>query len=394
MVLDLAILALSALVIVAMAHPRLRARASWRAMITPLASIIGSGFLVLGPILDLRFGYWAPLAMALLCLVAWWFGTAIRSSITVIASGHDPAPGWLEETADAALAFAYVISVTYYLNLFGAFAVSLTPWDGQTSARLVTSAALVFVAAAGWSGGFRALERIEYGSVTLKLAIIAGLLLGLAWQFGRDVSAGALHIVPPGLGPWDSLRLGFGLIVTVQGFETARYMADEYDAPTRIRAMKQAQWLSSGIYMVYVCLLIWLFAPDQVQLSETAIIGMMKLVSPLLPALLVVAALAAQFSAAIADTGGAGGLVAELSRKRISPRQAYLVLVAAGIGLTWTSDIFSIISYASRAFAGYYALQAALAALRVEPGPRRIGYWALAALGAAITVLGTPVEGS
>ena len=70
------------------------------------------------------------------------------------------------------------------------------------------------------------------------------------------------------------------------------------------------------------------------------------------------------------------------------------MLVAAGIGLTWTSDIFAIISYASRAFAGYYALQAALAALRVGPGPRRAGYWALAVLGTAITVLGTPAEGS
>ena len=32
----------------------------------------------------------------------------------------------LESAASWALAFAYIISVTYYLNLFGAFAVTMT----------------------------------------------------------------------------------------------------------------------------------------------------------------------------------------------------------------------------------------------------------------------------
>ena len=57
-------------------------------------------------------------------------------------------------------------------------------------------------------------------------------------------------------------------------------------------------------------------------LSETAIIDMMHLVAPILPGLLVAAALAAQFSAAVADTSGSGGLFEELTQGRISTRAA------------------------------------------------------------------------
>ena len=120
---------------------------------------------------------------------------------------------------------------------------------------------------------------------------------------------------------------------------------------------------------------------------------MMAVVAPILPAMLVAAALSAQFSAAIADTSGAGGLVAELTRKRISQRQAYAVLVAAGITLTWSANVFQIISYASRAFALYYAVQSAIAATHADlPPAKRAIYAALAVLGLAITLLGTPVE--
>ncbi|SOC20425.1 hypothetical protein SAMN05877809_1123 [Rhodobacter sp. JA431] len=392
MLLDIAILLLAAAVFGGMFLPSLRNRPRWRAMITPLASIIGSGFLVLGPILQSRFGVLAPLAMAALCLVAWAFGAAIRVTIAAESEQATTTVARLQSLSQAILAFAYVISVAYYLNLFGAFAVALTPWNSELAANLTTTAMLALIGVAGFRGGFRALERMEYGSVSLKLAIIGGLLVGLAGYFVTRVEAGALIFSPPTIGAWDAVRLGFGLIVTVQGFETARYLGKSYDAPTRIAAMKWAQMLSSAIYMAYIGLLAFLFAPTSEMLSETAIIDMMRVVSPILPAMLVAAALAAQLSAAVADTSGAGGLTAELSRGKLPPQPAYLALVAAGIVLTWSTDLFAIISYASRAFAAYYAVQSLLAALHSH-GPRRMGFAALALLGVAITVLGTPAEG-
>jgi hypothetical protein len=89
--------------------PRLRARDTWRAMITPLASIIGSGFLVLGPVLDHAYGLWAPVAMLVLCVVAWGFGAAIRFNIRWLAAGSGAHPGAShagETLASALLGFA------------------------------------------------------------------------------------------------------------------------------------------------------------------------------------------------------------------------------------------------------------------------------------------------
>jgi hypothetical protein len=377
--------------------PRLAQAPLWRATITPLASIIGSGFLVLGPVLSTSFGAWAPLAMLLLCIGAYAFGDAIRFNIAARAEAtpRSATETRLETLASWALAFAYVISVAYYLNLFGAFAVSLTEVADAAHAHAVTSAVLIVILMTGWTRGFTALERLEQISVGLKLVIIAGLLAGLAWFMAGRAAAGALVIDAPRLTGWPAVALLFGLIVTVQGFETARYLGAEYNSATRIRAMWLAQTLSTAIYLAYVCLSAYVFPTSTVKLTETAILDMMGLVAPILPGLLVIAALSAQFSAAIADTGGAGGLVAELTGGRITPRKAYAALVAAGLALTWFSDVFSIIAYASRAFALYYALQSAIAAVgaRNRGLPlRAAAYTTLGLLGLAITAFGTSVE--
>lgn len=378
--------------------PRLARARTWRATITPLASIIGSGFLVLGPILDASYGAFAPLVMAGLCVLAYAFGNAIRFNIAALGDRAVARPvreERLEITASWALSGAYVVSVAYYLNLFGAFAVSLTPFDTDLAARLVTSGIFGLILITGWTRGFAALERMEQVSVGLKLAVIAGLLVGLGVFFAQAAGAGALRLNPMTLSGWNALTLAFGLIVTVQGFETSRYLGASYDAATRVRSMRFAQLLSGGIYMLYALLLAYVFAPDATELSETAIIDMMRIVAPVLPGMLLVAALSAQFSAAVADTGGAGGLIAELSAQRLSVRQAYGLIVAGGLALTWSADVFQIISTASRAFAVYYALQCAIAALMARRlGRSMLRVWAyavLAGLGAVIAVFGAAV---
>jgi hypothetical protein len=106
--------------------------------------------------------------------------------------------------------------------------------------------------------------------------------------------------------------------------------------------------------MIYIGFLAYIFEPSAIKLDETAIIDMMAIVAPILPLLLVAAALSAQFSAAIADTSGAGGLFTEVSKGKLKPNQSYALLVIIGIALTWSANIFEIISYASRAFVYYY----------------------------------------
>ena len=48
------------------------------------------------------------------------------------------------------------------------------------------------------------------------------------------------------------MTLAFGLIVTVQGFETSRYLGAEYDARPRIASMRLAQWIASAVYLAYI----------------------------------------------------------------------------------------------------------------------------------------------
>lgn len=379
--------------------PRLARNQNWRAAITPLASIIGSGFLLLGPVLNSAYGAMAPFVMAGLCIGAYAFGAAIRFNIARLAQTarhRSPLEERLETLSAWALAFAYVISVAYYLNLLGAFAVSMTGLDGPAPAKLVTTAVFLVILAVGWTRGFTALERLEQVSVGLKLSIIAGLLAGLAWYFAQQASVGMLGATPASLTGWPAVTLAAGLLVTVQGFETSRYLGAEYSPQMRIRSMKLAQGLSALIYMVYIVLLSFAFAPDTTALTETAIIDMMAIVAPVLPLLLVAAAISAQFSAAVADTGGSGGLMAELTGGRISVRTGYGLLVFAGVGLTWSVSIFDIMSYASRAFAFYYALQSFIAAkgAACTPGRRKQAalFTLLGIAGCAIALLGSSVE--
>ncbi len=397
--LNILIIAIVTVTILVMVHPRVANARLWRATMTPLASIIGSGFLVIGPILHGNFGALAPLFMAVLCGGAYLFGAAVRHNIAVIGDGEDRRGAGerrLETLASWSLAFAYVISVAYYLNLFGAFALSLTDVGDHFHARLLTSGVFLVILFVGWTHGFSALERMEQVAVGIKLAIIAGLLFGLGWYFTGKATDGALIIEASERSGWGALTLLFGLLVTVQGFETSRYLGDEYDVDTRIRSMRLAQWLSTAIYIVYIVFLTYSFTSDEVPLNETAIIPMMGIVAPILSVLLVAAALSAQFSAAVADAGGTGGLIAELTGHRLQPRQAYAVLVAAGLMLTWSANVFQIISYASRAFALYYALQAAIAALSAAALPNGRGrtalFGALAGLGMMIAIFGVPVE--
>ncbi|KNG94612.1 hypothetical protein [Pseudaestuariivita atlantica] len=394
---NVAVLAVSVLVAAVLLHPRVATSVGWRAIVTPLASIIGSGFLVIGPILDASFGYYAPVAMALLCILAYAFGTAIRFNILRMDKDTQRSrlEDMLELVASWVLVLAYAISVAYYLNLLGAFSLSLTPYDDPLAARLVTTGALLVIAYTGWTRGFTALEGMEKLAVTLKLAIIAGLLCGLAIYFGATAARGALVFNPPQVTDWAGLTLVFGLIVTVQGFETSRYLGRQYDAHTRIQSMKRAQWIATAIYMVYILLLSFLFASGTIPLSETAIIPLMKVAAPILPVLLVGAALAAQFSAAVADTAGSGGLVAELTRGRVSTRAGYTVLAVIGVVLTWSANVFEIITIASRAFAAYYAIQAANAAAgSLASGHRTaaIAFSCLAALGLLVVVTGASVS--
>ena len=91
--------------------------------------------------------------------------------------------------------------------------------------------------------------------------------------------------------------------------------------------------------------------------KETGVIDLAAKVTFVLPFMLIVGATMSQFSAAIADTLGAGGLIEAESKQRISAGTGYLFACGGAIVLVWATNIFEIITLASRAFALYYLLQ-------------------------------------
>lgn len=232
--------------------------------------------------------------------------------------------------------------------------------------------------------------------MNVKVAIIAGMLVGLA-VFDVMIALGKMPAHFPGARPWNlhALRSLLGSLIVVQGFETSRFLGGAYSAKQRIRTMRYAQWLSGGIYVAFLALILPL-AGFLHRHEETAVIDLTAHVTPLLPWLLIIAAVMSQFSAATADTLGGGGLIVEATRRWIDSRRAYALIALV---VTWLTDVFQVISFASRAFAFYYALQAFEAAWLAATNPllsyriwRGIAFALLAFLMLAVTVFGIPSD--
>ena len=151
-----------------------------RATSTPLASIFGSGFLVIVPILAGATGAYSVLAMALVCAVAFAVGAVIRFNIRnaepILA--HDPGEATLslERASDLALVLAYVISVCLYIHILAAFALGSTGIDTPLNENLLTTIVIAAITAIGVGRGLSALDALEAWALYVTLAIIFLLL--------------------------------------------------------------------------------------------------------------------------------------------------------------------------------------------------------------------------
>ncbi|WP_374570527.1 hypothetical protein [Phenylobacterium sp.] len=347
----------------ALFQPRLLKAELWQATVTPLASIIGSGFLVAGPILAHASGNAAWAAMLGLCAVGYLFGAAIRHNIRYVEPhlAHDATKleAGLERASELTLSLAYFVSVAYYLNLFAAFGLRVGDIVNPVWIKIAASVVIAVVGTVGLRGGLDALERLEVGAVALKLSLIGGLFVALgfaAFMAVRGGTYGWAHEPHPH--GFDEARILLGLVILVQGFETSRYLGAAYDADTRIKTMKWAQWIATGVYLTFMLLITPYFRDGlPAEGGETAIIDMLKPIGTAVGPLIILTALASQLSAAVADMNGAGGLLAEASGRRLKVRLGNLITAVAAIGVTWSGDIYEIITYASKAFVAYYALQ-------------------------------------
>jgi hypothetical protein len=153
--------------------------------------------------------------------------------------------------------------------------------------------------------------------------------------------------------------------------------------------MRYAQWIATAVYLLFFLFITSYFTGDPITHSdETAIIDLLRPVGVMVAPVIILTALASQLSAAVADMNGAGGLLAESSGKRVSVKIGNLVTALVAIAIIWSTDIFGIITWASRAFVVFYALQSLQAALSAwRKGQRaRAALFALAVL-LALTVV-------
>jgi hypothetical protein len=379
---------------------KVRDNQNWKATVTPLASIIGSGFLVIVPLLGHSFGSYAPIAITLIILLAYALGNSIRFNIQfsepLIASNKNNSITLINNISSVALGAAYIISVAFYLRLLSSFALHGLGLENDYYGKLLTSLILLSIGICGWIKGLDILEKLEEYSVSIKLAIITSLIF--AWAI-HDLRYSSLNIfttlVPKEFDLIDSLRVLAGALIVVQGFETSRYLGDTYSAITRIKTMRIAQIIAGVIYIIFVTLTVPTFPLLSGKIDDTAIIDLSRVITGILPIMLVIAAIMSQFSAAIADTIGAGGLIAQNSRNRLKSKHGYFLVTILAIILVWFTDIFEIISLASRAFAFYYFLQCLVSvftAIELNKKLKSIRYVCLAIILLAVIIFAVPAE--
>lgn len=375
-------------------------RPAWRATVTPLASIIGSGFLICGPLLAREFGQGALVAQGLLLAIAYAIGAVVRFNIAELepqlaAASFNHPLAWMARVTQTVLAAAYAISIAYYLKLLAEFALKfadLTPQIHWLLSNGAVTAIIGLLVVLAFTGGLRRVEHLAHGSVSLKLGMIAGMLAGLAaWWLVNGRLAAPL---PPARLSWNGPPLLLGLLITVQGFETSRYLGGSYSAELRIVTMRRAQVIAAVIYLAFVALLTPFLAQAAAAEGVAGILDIMALVAPGLVALVLTGALASQLSAAVADSIGAGGLMNEVTRGRLSIAASFALAAALSIAVVWLTDPLQVVAVASRAFAVYYALQCVLAVMahRSASVLPKLGFVLIGLIALAAALFGAPAE--
>jgi hypothetical protein len=366
------------------------------AAVTPLASILGSGLLIIVPVLERTLGALAVLGAIAVCAVAWLVGTAVRHCVRVVeplvADGRlDAVTRRIDRCADAVIVVAYVISVALYLRIMAQYVVSYTTGgDGQLLERTIAGTTVVLIVGLGVLRGFRGLDRLDRVSLTAVLVLTTVLGVTLAVGDGRGLLGGGLALPPvPDTGVVTVLLVLGGIVITVQGFETVRYLGDQFDAETRIRASRTAQLVAASIYVGFVAVATPVMGLGTPAGADDTLLDITGRVAPVLALPLALSAVLSQLSAAIADTAAAEGNLRSLSGW-MRGRRPYLVSGAAAVVLAATVPTFTIVAVASRAFAAYYALQAVVA-LRTSTGTvRKLTYAALAVVMTAVALLARP----
>ena len=393
--LNVVLVIIAAIGLLCMFHPRLLNNTSWQATLTPLSSIIGSGFLIIAPMLASVIGIYSPIAVTGIVILAYAIGGVIRFNImNAEPLLHDkdanPLIYKFDFVANAALSLAYVTAVAFYLSLLSSFLLNYLGFVDQFGwERALTTVIIVFIAAIGFLRGLGGLEKLEAFAMSIQISIVAALLVGVSvYDFNFIQSDQSLSFDIKERSWTTKAFMLAGILLVVQGFETSRFLGEKYNPEMRVRTMRRAQLIAGALYVISVIVLMPIVQHiDLAHIRIADIVAATGLAAAALPLMLIVAAIMSQFSAGVADTVGAGGLASETSRGKFSSNKGYLVVAVFAIILVWTANLLEIIALASRAFALYYLLQCVVALMANRHRSEAKGYWLRFAIFSTVAVL-------
>lgn len=334
---------------------------------TPLASIFGSGFLVIVPILAGAVGAYSVVAMAGVCALAYAVGSVIRYNIIhaepILANLPSEATLSLDRASDLALVLAYVISVCLYLHILSSFVLGSFHIDTELNENLMTTGIIGIILVIALTKGLDHLGVLEKWALYITFVIIALLIFGFAhydWTTWQSAS-GFTAPKPEAHTSWEILTIVAGTLIVVQGFETTRYLGAEFAPGVRVSASRWSQIISTSVYLVFVAVAMPLVHTLDGQYDDNSLIKLAETASALLVAPLVIAAILSQFAAAVADTIAATGNMQEATHNHLKSKWGTVLVGGGAIALTWSADTLEILAIASRAFAFYYLLQCLVA---------------------------------
>lgn len=181
----------------------------------------------------------------------------MRHCVRVVPHPTDPScdgiTGALDRVGGVVIVVAYVISVALYLPILARYVFHIAGGDSAITERALAIVLIGVILGVGITRGFRGLDVLERSALIAVLVIVTVLIIVLLTNDIRAIHAGGLRLPPSppaGLGRI-LLTLG-GVVITVQGFETVRYLGEEYDATTRIWASRIAQIVATVIYLALV----------------------------------------------------------------------------------------------------------------------------------------------
>jgi hypothetical protein len=285
---------------------------------------------------------------------------------------------------------AYVVSVALYLRILAQFVVDYVSDGSDSGEKLLAVAMVGLITAVGLVRGLEGLEFLERVALGCVLVLVLAVGAAFAIEDAGRLAGGGLDLPPVPESDLSVLLTLGGIMITVQGFETVRYMQAQADARTRIAASRLAQAVASVVYVVFVALATPLMGTGTAAGPDANLLGLVERVVPLLALPLVLSAVLSQFSAATADTEAGVGNLVVLGWRRLQGRPGYVAIGVAAAVLAATLGTVVIVVVASRAFALYYALQCLVAARTSTRPAGRAGFGALAVVMAAIAAFATP----